>query len=502
VELYERIRRDHAEHGWGIRRLSREHQVHRRDVRAALKSASPPPRRQPERERPALGPWMGWIDAVLEADKKAPRKQRHTARRIWRRLREEQGAQVSEITVSRYVRVRRRQMGDLKEFFVPQAHDYGAEAEVDLGESEIDFPDGRRTVSFFEMRACASGAVFRWPLRQETQQAFLEAHVRAFEFFDGCFARVRYDNLTLAVKKVLRGRERAQTESFIKLRSHYLFESVFCLPGIEGAHEKGGVEGECGYFRRNHLVPVPRVSGWTELEELCVRSCRKDLGRRLEGRELTVGQEWEIERAQLSALPEAWDTRLRLNGEVDEKGRVRVLGNRYSVPVLLGGFQVQVEVSSDEVVARHRGNEVARHERVYGRGHDVLQLDHYLEVLSYKPRAFAGSLPLKQAIAAGTFPPAYQEMHTRMVERLGVSEGAREMVDILFLHRRHNAAEVLAAVEKTLAAGAHGFAAVALCLRGEQEPERTALLSLRLVRNPQVPVPDCSAYDRLLEEAN
>jgi transposase len=498
VELYERIRRNHVQRSWGIRRLAREYHVHRREVRAALSSATPPPRRPMERKRPVLGPWREWIDAVLEEDKKAPRKQRHTARRIWKRLRDEQGAEISEITVSRYVRGRRRELGGFKEIFVPLLHAYGEEAEVDLGESMVEFPKGLLKVAFFEMRACASGAVFRWPLRSLTQQAFLEAHVRALQDFAGCFASIRYDNLTQAVRRVLRGRKREETERFVILRSHYLFESIFCLPGKAGAHEKGGVEGECGYFRRNHLVPIPKVSGWRELEELCLNSCRKDLGRRLEGRERTVAEEWEIERSYLRPLPEPLDTRLRLKGDVDDKGRIRVLANRYSVPVLLGGLSLPVEVSSSEVVVHHLGNEVARHERLYGRGRDSLQLDHYLELLRYKPRALAGSLPLKLAIEAGTFPVAYQEMHRRMVERLGQSEGARQMVDILFLHRRYDPAQVLAAVEQSLAAGSYDFAAVSLCLRGEQEPERAEILPLRLVRDPVVPVPDCGPYDQLL----
>ena len=499
MELYERIRRDRTQQGWGIRRLAREHGVHRRDVRAALTSAEPTPRAEFQRPQPALGRWTSWIDAVLENDREQPRKQRHTARRIWNRLREEEGATLSEITVSRYVRERKRELLGVGDIYVPMAHAYGEQAEVDFGESMIDFPWGREKVSFFEMRACASGAVFRWPVRRQTQQAFLEAHVLAFAHFGGCFARVRYDNLPLAVYKVLRGHLREETARFIVLRSHYLFASDYCQPGVRGAHEKGGVEGECGYFRRNHLVPVPKVAGWAELEVLCLDSCRKDLRRRMEGRERTVAQEWEVERGLLQTLPDPLDTRLRFSAEVDDKGRVRVKYNRYSVPVLLGGLKAEVELSTAEVVVRHRGNEVARHARSYGRGQDVLVLDHYLEVLRYKPRAFSGSLPLRQAIAAGTFPQAYQELHAKMVDRLGDSEAARQMVDVLFLHRRYAAAAVLTAVQAAVDAGAYNFAAVALGVRGAEDvAERPQLLSLRLVVDPQVPLPDCRQYDRLL----
>jgi transposase len=498
VELYERIRRDHAERGWSIRRLAEEHRVHRRDVRQALLSAQPPPPAPLNRPRPVLGPLVPIIDAILEQDREAPRKQRHTAHRIWERLVSEHGAKIGEPTVRRYVGARKRELYGPSEVMVPQVHDPGVEAEVDLGESWVEFPWGRQKVDFFEMRACASGAAFHWPLRWATQQAFLEAHVRAFSYFGGSFQEVRYDNLSSAVHRVLQGRQRVETERFIVLRSHYLFRAVFCLPGKKGAHEKGGIEGEVGWFRRNRLVPVPRVSGWEELEQLCLAGSTSELGRRLAGRTRTVGEDWAEERTRLRALPsEPLETRLRLSAEVDQKGRISVLSNRYSVPVLLSGLSCEVEVSSWEVVVRHRGNEVARHQRDYGRGHDRLLLDHYLEVLRFKPRAFAGSLPLRQAVADGSFPPCYQELHAQMVSRLGESEGARQVVDVLLLHRRHPADEVQAAVERTLAAGVCDFAAVALAVRGHQE-SRPMVPQLEVLHGLELPVPDCRHYDRLL----
>jgi transposase len=447
-----------------------------------------------------LGPLTPVIDAILEQDRQAPRKQRHTAHRIWERLVSEHGAEIAEATVRRYVGSRKRELWGAGEVMVPQVHLPGVEAEVDLGESWVEFSWGRQKVSFFEMRACASGAAFHWPLRAVTQQAFLEAHVRALEYFNGSFEEIRYDNLSVAVHRVLQGRQRQETERFVVLRSHYLFKAVFCLPGKRGAHEKGGIEGEVGWFRRNRLVPVPEVSGWEELEQLCLAGSASELGRRLAGRARTVGEDWAEERTRLRALPsEPLETRLRLSAEVDQKGRVSVLSNRYSVPVLLSGLRVEAEVSSWEVVVRHRGNEVARHQRDYGRGHDRLRLDHYLEVLRFKPRAFAGSLPLRQAVADGSFPTCYQELHARMVVRMGESEGARQMVDVLFLHRRHPATEVRRAVEQTLTAGVCEFAGVALAIRGGDE-NRPTVPHLEVLHGLELPVPDCRQYDRLLGE--
>src|SRR5580704_9198334 len=241
MELFEQIRRDRDREGLSIRALAERHGVHRRAVRQALVSPLPPLKRSPVgRSAPRLGEYRGLIDGWLEADREAPRKQRHTARRIWRRLVDEHGAEVAETTVRDYVRGRKRAMGwPVGEVFVPQVHAPGVGAEVDWGEAQIDLGGVRTKAHLFFMRASFSGAAFCAASLVETQQAFLELHVEAFEWFGGVFAELRFDNLGSAVKKVLRGRRRVETDRFVALRSHYLFESQFTSVGIAGAHEKG-----------------------------------------------------------------------------------------------------------------------------------------------------------------------------------------------------------------------------------------------------------------------
>src|SRR4051812_28066347 len=296
VELFEQIRRDRDREGLSIRALAERHGVHRRAVRQALASPLPPAKRAPSsRPAPKLGAYRALIDAWLEADREAPRKQRHTSKRIWRRLVDEHGADVAETTVRDYVRARKRQMGwPAADVFVPQIHAPGVGAEVDWGEAQVDLAGVRTTVHLFFMRASFSGAAFCQASLVETQQAFLEGHVDALEWFGGTFERIRFDNLTSAVKQVLKGRRRVESDRFVALRSHYLFCAQFTTPGIAGAHEKGGVEGEVGRFRRNHLVPVPAVADLGELNRLLLAGCEADLGRRIVGREVTVGEAWTV----------------------------------------------------------------------------------------------------------------------------------------------------------------------------------------------------------------
>ena len=252
VELYEKIRKDRRQ-GLSIRELARKYRVHRRNVREALRSSVPPARKAPVRACPSLGPYKAWVDAVLEADTKVPPKQRHTAKRIYERLRDEQGAVVGESTERAYVGRRRREVANMaKTVTIAQVHNPGEEAEVDFGECWAHLAGVVVKLWMFVMRLSASGRAFHRLYANQAQEAFLDGHVRALEVFGGCVRRVRYDNLTPAVVKVLRGRSREENERFVALRSHYGFDSFFCVPGKQGAHEtrwRGG---------RNREVP-PRL---------------------------------------------------------------------------------------------------------------------------------------------------------------------------------------------------------------------------------------------------
>src|SRR5664279_4659421 len=157
------------------------------------------------------------------------------------------------------------------------------------------------------MRSCFSGACFVMAFESQSQQAFLEGHVHALDWFSGAFTTIRYDNLKSAAKKTLKGRHRVENERFTALRSHYLYESWFTLVGIQGAHEKGGVEGEVGRFRRNHLVPVPQVGSIRQLNRLLADACESDLTRRIVGRPSTVAEQLASERPLLRMLPAAFD---------------------------------------------------------------------------------------------------------------------------------------------------------------------------------------------------
>jgi hypothetical protein len=300
---------------------------------------------------------------------------------------------------------------------------------------------------------------------------------------------------------VLKGRRRVESDRFVALRSHYGFESRFTLVGKQGAHEKGGVEGEVGRFRHRHLVPMPRVGSLAELNELLEQACWADLERRIRGRGETVGEALARERLTLRGPIPAYDCSEQASPRVDAKALVTVRQNRYSVPVGLVGLQVAAQVGAREIVFWHGGRVVARHERLQGRFGCSAQLDHYLELLQRKPGALARSLPLAQARERGEWPACFDELWRRIAERLGSSEAARQIVDVLLLCRDHPAGRVELAVQGALAAGAFDGRAVALLARQQGRPAAAVLqLPAELDGIGPPPPDDLGRYDQRLRE--
>ena len=506
VEQFEVIRREHYVHGKGIRQVAREHGVHRRTVRQALASAIPPSRKPPKRE-----PWVltnrlrKVIDGWLREDGDAPKKQRHTARRIFTRLKREHGYVGAESTVRVYVGRRRRELGLPKRAYIPRDHVPGDEAEVDWYEADVEFPAGRERVFFLQVRACFSGREFHMAFSRATQQAFLQGQAEALSYFGGVFKCLRYDNLGSAVKRILRGRRRLETDRFVAFRSHYLFEAEFCRPGKEGGPEKGGVESGVGRFRRNHLVPVPRVESYAELNRLLRDWCAEDDQRRIEGRSQTVLEDWEKERLQLRSLPtESFPTAEVSSHHVDGKSRVKVRTNQYSVPVGLVGRRVEVRVGAHRIEVVHGGHVVAQHVRCYGRHQERLMLDHYIELLKEKPGALRRARPLRQARQRGEWPAQYDRLWGELNHRYGEADGTRDMLEVVLLHRSARTEDVHTAVALALEYGCCDAGAVSVVLRQLQcsQQAATPLAELGpLARYERPPRQDFSGYDRLLAGA-
>lgn len=459
-----------------------------------------PPRKTPERDSPALGVWKPVIDVILPADEQAPRKQRHTARRVWERLRDEHGAGVAESTVRGYVAVFRAERSALAHrVAVPQLHDPGQEAEVDFGDVWL-YLDGTLTRCYlFVMRLSASGKSFHRIYATQAQEAFFDGHVEALAAFGGTPRLIRYDNLKPAVHRILAGRSREENERFIVLRSHYGFDSFYCLPGQEGAHEKGGVEGEIGRFRRRHLVPTPVVGTLEEANVRCAAADALDDHRRIGSRATTVGQDFAAEAPHLLPLPaEPFDPARLLECRVDAKARVCVRQSYYSVPARLAGRRLKVRLGAGRVEVMDGAAVVASHERSVRKGEQVLVLDHYLEVLARKPGALPGASALARARSDGSFTEVHERFWAAARRKMGDTPGTRALIEVLLLHRRLPAIAVVAGMEATLAAGSVDPAVVAVEARRAAEGAPSTVVPIGALARYDRPAPALGGYDELL----
>ena len=448
MDQYEYIRTAYRVYGKGIRQIQKETGHSRVTIRKILQQELPEYRKREHQPYPILGAYRKIIEGWLKADWASPKKQRHTARRIYTRLVEEEGFKGSEVNVRRYVRLAKARLGsDPPGVFLILDPDCGQEAEVDWGRGTVIIRGIKTPIYFFCMRSRFSGKHFVRAYPCEKQEAFFDAHIHAFAFFGGVFPVVVYDNLTSAVQKVFQGRRRNEQESFQRFRSYYNFGSRFCNPGC--AHEKGGTEGAVGYIRRNYLVPMPVVDSFEELNEKLLASCLRYGGHRISGREETVEAFFEREKEHLIKLPPVPFTNLRvLDAKVNPYATVMVDKNHYSVPTAQVGLKIRVQLSIGRVEIFCDGKKIAGHERLFGNNKWQLDPQHYLELIRRKPGAFDSARVIRQWRPA--WPSCLEKLLEQFKEKQGETAGIKDFISVLMLYRDHAGKEVEAAIELAL----------------------------------------------------
>lgn len=501
MDQYELIRTAARVYRKSMRQIARETGHTRKTIRKVLAGWEPKYRRHREPACRVMAPVSAIIDGWLRADQEAPTKQRHTAHRIWTRLVDEYAFAGAESTVRRWVREHKVQMGwPTVAAVLPLDPEIAQEAEVDWGTAWVRMAGEDRQVRLFCMRSRYSGLAFVRAYPYERQEMFLDGHLHAFAFYGGVFPIVVYDNLTTAVRQILRGKARVEQDRFTAFRSAYTFQARFCTPAQ--GREKGGVEGLVGFARRNFLVPLPEVQDFDELNDLLLKRCLEQGARCIRGRDdhRTIEQRHQDEQGRLLPLPERpFENTKVLAVRISPYQTAQVDRNRYSVPTAYVGRWLWAHVGCDRVALYADARQVAEHPRVFGIGQWQLDPLHYLDLLERRVGAFEAARPIRAW--RPSWPTQYERMLAGLRRRHGDSHGTREFVRILKLHQDTPAARVADAVAEALRWQTYSLEAVVHLLHRQAPGLAPAPLEaerLPGITNRMIAQTDVSRYDRLL----
>ncbi len=493
VELYAAVRRAVVVEGISEREAARRFGIARMTVRKMLQFSVPPGyRRSKPVRRPKLEPFTGLIDQMLAEDRQRPKKQRHTAWRIYERLRTEHGYGGGYTAVKDYVRQHRQEH---QEMFVPLAHPPG-DAQADFGEAQVIIAGVQQTAHFFALDLPHSDDCFVMAFPDETAEAFCEGHNQGFAYLNGVPRHIVYDNTKIAVARILGDGTRQRTQIFSELQSHYLFAERFAR--VCKGNDKGKVENLVGYIRRNFFVPLPRANSYEELNARLLEQCQQRRARRLRGHQETIGQRFERDRQALLPLPktpyDACDKRVR---RVTSLSLVRYRRNDYSVPVAYGHRAVLVKGYVHEVVIGCGSEVIARHPRSYEREDIIYDPLHYLALLERKTNALDQAAPLQ----GWSLPEEFAQLRRLLEARLG-KPGKREYVQILRLLECFPAEVVRQAIQEALRLQALSLDAVkhlVLC-QIEHKPARLDVQRYPHLPTAQVATTAVSEYLGLLHQ--
>lgn len=499
MDKIERVRKAFFNEGKSQRDISEEYHHGRNTVAKYVDEGAPvgytrvvPP------ARPVLGKVMAHIDRLLLDEREhVPRKQRHTAHTLFLLLRDEYQYTGAESPLRRYICERRRALFGPKRLHMPVEHPPSGEAQVDWAEKvAVELGGERVQVHAFCMRLNHSGLPFVMCFRAMKMESFLTGHVEAFAFYGGVPPVIVYDNLKVAVFKVLTGRERTEQQQFVAFRKHYLFDSRYCM--VASPQEKGGVENGVGYYRRNFFTGIPQAANIDELNANLLTKCREE-ERRIQQRRLeSIGEAFENERSTLRPSPRfRFDCCVVRPVQASSFQLVQFEKNRYSVPArYVGRKGLTVKGYVGEVVILHGAEVVARHVRLHGVWGESLAPIHYVPQLATKP----GLLERGKPFVRWQMPPLLKCYLERLKEK-NPATAARQFVRVLQALEHHRLHDLEAAVQLAMETGTCDPDAVLVILESpiaQGTPERLDLTSRPYLAAVKVPAPDLACYDRLL----
>ncbi|WP_203363655.1 IS21 family transposase [Bacillus sp. REN10] len=488
----ELIRKLHVQEGRSIRQLAKDFSCSRQSIRKALKLTEEP---KYTRKAPVVNPVIDPVKPLIIEWLMNPLKQRHSAAQIHRRLVEEYGFKGGESTVRRFVRQLKQEWQEIQPpVSIPLEFDPGEYAQFDWGEVFIELNGVQVKVMLFCMRLLYSRKIFVKVFPHQRQEALFQGHADAFDYFGGVPKTIIYDNMTTAVKKILKGTKREEQEAFLQFHVYYLFDAQFCAPAK--GNEKGQVEKLVQTSRSNFLVPVPSVSSLEELNRMLERRCDEYNDTKVPRTNETVKDRFVYEQSFLLPLPPTHSCAKKVYAVVNTLSLVTFETNAYSVPTVYAG-QKDAEIFAyvDRVEIHLDGEVKAIHERSYERHQEVFNLDHYLDELERKSRAIQHARPLRQTEMSDL----YQQFYRETLRQYG---HAKELIKVLKLHREYSSEWIEIALEKSMEERLYTFDGVKQFLYQLYQPAvaKPAPFSYKGAERVEVTPPVLHSYDQLLKK--
>jgi len=433
VELYLKVRQHCLTDGKSERQTAKDFGISRNSVRKMLIHSKPPGyQRKASISQPALASHKAFIDEILESDKQVHRNQRHTAKRLYDRLKSEHGYTGSYSPVRKYIADYRLKT---KEMYIPLEHDPGT-AQVDFGEAIAIIGGVQQKINVFNISLPQSDICFVKAYPRENTESFCDGHVSAFAFIGGIPSDILYDNTKIAVSKIMCNKQRKKTKAFTELQSHYLFQDHFARPGK--GNDKGKVEGVVGFARRNFMVPVPAFDTFEDINNYLQKCCEERQKDILRGHKTSIKERFALDQEALSPLPERpYDPCVVSSARVSSTSLVRYKDTDYSVPVRYGYQDVFVKAYVDKVLIIKGSEVIATHKRSYEKGDAVYDFLHYLPLLEQKANALDQAAPLKSF----PLPPIFDRFRTTLIARDSVTAN-REYIKVLRLLEIHGIDDV------------------------------------------------------------
>ncbi len=477
---YDDVRHMKIHEELSIREINRRTGFHRETICKMLEYSAPPGYRREKPRKSILDPFKPVIDQILNDDKRRRRKERHTTRRIFVRLKDEYGYEGKYTIVKDYVRKKKKRM---KEVFFPLRQNPGS-SQTDFGEAMVEI--GGRVVKghFFVMALSYSDDLFVKGYPTEAFEAIADGHKSAYDHFGGVPPDNRLDNASTMVKNTHGEKGRELTDNFLALRSHYVFKSEFC--NVRRPNEKGVVERLVGYMRRNFLVPRQSFPSWNELNAYLLEECRKRRSDCAARKKQTIGELFEEERGTFLPLPPVpFEACRHVDTRVSSLSLVRFKNNDYSVPVEYAHRDVTLKAFPFHVELCHKDAIIAVHERSFETDDVKFNPLHYVPLLKKKPGALEGALPFE----GWELPECFDTLRRLLEGRRG-KQGKREYIMLLQLLLDYSIIEVRRAVEKAIYCGAVSYESVKMLVMAGREPMFRAypLSKEKLIALPRVRV--------------